>query len=103
MPERRELGRMHSLQAHALAAQLHAEQIHAVVEEDPNLMLGTTARVWVAAEDVERASDVMARASDPAAGAAAEEGEDWTCPACDESVEGVFGACWSCGADRPPE
>ncbi|MEM7680752.1 MAG: DUF2007 domain-containing protein [Planctomycetota bacterium] len=28
----------------------------------------------------------------------AEPGPDWQCPACGETVEGVFTACWSCGA-----
>lgn len=30
-----------------------------------------------------------------------EAGEPWTCPSCGETLEGHFGACWSCGADRP--
>jgi len=25
----------------------------------------------------------------------------WYCTACDERVEGEFGACWQCGAARP--
>ena len=101
MPDRRELARVHALHAHALAAQLQAEQIHAIVEEDPNPMLGASARVWVAAEDLERASEFMVRAGDPET--AEDEGEDWTCAACAETVEGIFGACWSCGAERPTE
>ena len=27
----------------------------------------------------------------------------WYCRSCDERVEGEFGACWQCGAPRPPE
>jgi hypothetical protein len=24
----------------------------------------------------------------------------WTCPACGEQLEGQFGSCWKCGANR---
>jgi hypothetical protein len=27
-------------------------------------------------------------------------GPPWRCPACGESIEGQFGACWKCGASR---
>ncbi|MCW8828501.1 MAG: DUF2007 domain-containing protein [Gammaproteobacteria bacterium] len=27
----------------------------------------------------------------------------WRCPACGESIEGQFSACWNCGASRPSE
>ncbi|HSD43587.1 MAG TPA: DUF2007 domain-containing protein [Burkholderiales bacterium] len=29
-------------------------------------------------------------------------GSVWTCPSCGESIEGQFGACWKCGAERRP-
>lgn len=25
----------------------------------------------------------------------------WTCPACDEAIEGTFGECWNCQTARP--
>jgi hypothetical protein len=25
----------------------------------------------------------------------------WTCPACGEAVDGVFGECWNCGTPSP--
>ncbi len=28
-------------------------------------------------------------------------GRDWCCPRCGESIEGQFGACWSCGEPAP--
>jgi hypothetical protein len=28
-------------------------------------------------------------------------GPSWTCAACDETIEGQFGACWNCGGGRP--
>ncbi|MDX1512358.1 MAG: DUF2007 domain-containing protein [Gammaproteobacteria bacterium] len=29
-------------------------------------------------------------------------GAGWMCPACGETLEGQFTACWHCGAERPP-
>ncbi len=28
---------------------------------------------------------------------------EWICPACGESIEGQFSACWRCGGERPPD
>jgi len=33
----------------------------------------------------------------------ADAGEDWTCPACRESVPGDFDICWSCNTPRPED
>ena len=33
--------------------------------------------------------------------AATPPAEDWTCPECGETVEGIFTECWSCGASSP--
>lgn len=27
--------------------------------------------------------------------------DPWTCPECGEAIEGQFGACWSCGTEKP--
>jgi hypothetical protein len=32
-----------------------------------------------------------------------EPGEAWTCPRCGETIEAQFGACWSCGMERPAD
>jgi hypothetical protein len=29
-----------------------------------------------------------------------ERGPDWTCPKCNEKIDGVFDACWKCGHER---
>lgn len=29
-----------------------------------------------------------------------ETSEAWQCPSCGESLEGQFGSCWKCGAER---
>ncbi|MBF7052743.1 DUF2007 domain-containing protein [Halomonas sp. KAO] len=52
--------------------------------------------VWVKSHNRERADaligDALAGRSDAAA---------WHCPGCGETLEGVFEACWKCGAGRP--
>jgi len=30
----------------------------------------------------------------------AEDAGSWVCPACGETLEGQFGACWKCGKER---
>jgi hypothetical protein len=30
----------------------------------------------------------------------AEPQSSWTCPSCGEQLEGQFGSCWKCGANR---
>lgn len=53
--------------------------------------------VWIA--DAARRADAESLARD----AMADDTSDvapapWTCPSCGETVEGVFGVCWACGA-----
>lgn len=53
-------------------------------------------QVWVADErDAPRARRVLDELERGPAAAA------WTCPHCDEWLEGQFTACWRCGAERP--
>jgi hypothetical protein len=49
--------------------------------------------------DEARAKSLIQSYRDEAA--AAPVGPDWTCPACGESVDGVFSSCWNCGAAMP--
>lgn len=53
--------------------------------------------IWV----VDAADHARARALVDDALAAKPFGHPWICPACDEHIEGQFGACWQCGASRP--
>ena len=56
------------------------------------------AEVWIADDARQADAEALARRamSDDAADSA-----PWTCPACGETSDGVFGACWACGAARP--
>jgi len=44
---------------------------------------------------------VALRIVDEVLGAAAAPGPDWTCPGCNERIEGQFAECWQCGASTP--
>ena len=59
----------------------------------------TQPSVWVPTENLDDAREIVEsymRADVAPAGPA------WTCPACGEMIEGQFGQCWRCGAEREP-
>jgi len=64
----------------------------------------TMPSLWVGQNDVEPAMQVAAE-FDKIKKEGVPEGGDakspWKCPGCGEEVEGHFGTCWNCGADRP--
>ena len=56
----------------------------------------TVPQLFVLSEnDVARARELI-ESQEPAA----EPGEPWTCPACDEENDAPFSACWNCGQPR---
>lgn len=52
--------------------------------------------VWVKPHNRERAEALIREAL-----AGASEAPAWRCPDCGEPLDGVFDACWNCGALRP--
>jgi hypothetical protein len=91
------------LQAEGIAARIQGEHIFAVRGALP-IAYPT---VWVLDEaNYDRARGL---ALEYDRGRYAGEGSDeprpapWTCPQCGERIEGQFGLCWQCGADRPDE
>jgi hypothetical protein len=62
--------------------------------------------VWVIEDtDYDRAMELIRETSplaeaDALGQAGATDASDWQCPHCGESVEGQFGVCWNCGAER---
>ena len=63
----------------------------------------TMPSLWVGQNDVEQAMQIAAEfdkvKKENAAGSNNEE--PWKCWKCGEEIEGIFGQCWNCGADRP--
>ena len=85
----------HALDQRGIAAVVRGERLGPAVGEVP--WVESWAEVWVG--DGARLEEALAVVAGATAGSA--EGEPWPCPACGEEVEGAFGACWSCGAERP--
>jgi hypothetical protein len=86
-----------ALDAEGIAATVRGTSYGAAMGELPPV--AAWAEVWIA--DAGRAADAAAitRRAMPDDGAGdAADAAPWTCPACGETVDGVFGACWACGA-----
>lgn len=84
------------LEHSGIPCELHNDRLWSALGEIP--LLEAWPQVWVQDErDRERAREVLRELergpSRPA----------WSCPACDEWLEGQFTACWSCGCERPAE
>ena len=53
--------------------------------------------IWVVDDrDAAAAERLITAARTPS-----EDGVPWRCPACGESIEAAFGACWRCGGEAP--
>jgi hypothetical protein len=52
--------------------------------------------IWVIDSELARACEVR----DAVTKLPTEPQISWTCPSCGEELEGQFGACWKCGANR---
>lgn len=55
-------------------------------------------RLWVAAEDVDRARSLIAQLQ--AQGGESAPQSPWTCPACGERNASTFDLCWKCQHER---
>ena len=78
-----------------VAAVVRGERYGAALGEVPPV--AAWSEVWV--PDGSRLDEVRALVAEVTA--EPEASDPWTCPACGEDVGGTFGACWSCGVDRP--
>ena len=91
------------LQVEGIAAVVQGEHIFAVRGALPV----SYPTVWVLDEEhYDRARELALEYDrDQTAGPDGESppAEPWTCPQCGEPIEGQFGLCWQCGAERPDE
>ena len=53
-------------------------------------------KLQVASDQLESAREFLARQGHPL-----EDSSPWTCPACENEVEGHFEICWGCQCPRP--
>jgi len=100
-------------EAQLIVAELAAESVEAYAEAaSPLEVMGVNpalgyfgtlqSRIYVKEEDYEFASLLLQRFLDPES-FEEKRPSDWVCQACGAQVEGQFGACWRCGADRVDE
>lgn len=101
----------HLPEAHFVAGLLEADGIPAEIRGDTLFSTlgtgisvpGVLPTVWIPeGADAGKAIALVATYSRAESRVRAEE-PAWTCPACMESHEPQFSACWKCGAARPPE
>jgi hypothetical protein len=85
----------HALDAEGIPAVVRGDRLGPAVGEVP--WVEAWAEVWVG--DPSRLDE--ARAVVAAVMAGPPSGAPWRCGGCGEEVEAAFGACWSCGAERP--
>jgi hypothetical protein len=82
------------LESAGVAAELRNDRLWSALGEIP--VIEAWPQVWVVdLADVDRARAVL---RDLERGPVA---PSWTCPGCDEWLEGQFTTCWHCGRERP--
>jgi hypothetical protein len=89
------------LEAAGIPAQVQGEHLFAIRGALPV----SYPTVWVLDEDDYQRARELALAYDKGAASASAKPafEPWTCTQCGERIEGQFGLCWQCGAERPLE
>lgn len=79
------------LESEGIDCELRNQHLGSIVGEMP--FAETWPELWVRNDlDLDRARQLIADVSDES------PAEGWQCPACGESNERQFGACWNCGA-----
>lgn len=88
------------LQARGIAAEVRGEALFTTLEA-PSVIPGAAPEVWIA--DPTRESEALALVRRHVQGLASPEGAGpaWQCPACGETHEAQFTACWQCETPRP--
>jgi hypothetical protein len=97
------------IEAHMVVDLLQAEGIEAVVQGEHLFAIRGAVpisypTVWVLDDDDYERARALALDYDRGQYTMQGEGvsqEAWTCGQCGERIEGHFGQCWHCGAERP--
>ena len=87
------------LESHGIAAKVQGEALFSARGETP-VTPDTLPSVWVLDDDQAGEALELLRTRQ-AAEPGDTTGESWRCPACGETIESQFTACWNCGAERP--
>ena len=87
----------HYLSAHGLPVRLWERPLRSALGEIPFLEAATELYL----EDRERAGEARDLIQRYRRGSDGVRGAVWICPACGETHEPEFGACWNCGRAQP--
>lgn len=95
-------GRLTVVEAHIIQDALAREDILTAIRQDhlasadlPNP--GTDVELWVGADQVERAREVVDALTHDV-----HEGETIECPSCGEACPATYARCWKCDGALPP-
>ena len=89
------------LTAQGIATEVRGEALFGVRGDVPPSP-ATLPTVWVDDDRADEARQFLATAHTDPATSAGPAGA-WRCPACGESVEAQFAACWKCGTPAPAD
>jgi len=84
-----------ALESAGIRCVVRNEMIAGVVGEVP--FTECTPEIWIVDDDRFREAKQIVAALNRAPATA---GPAWTCPGCDEIIEGQFDSCWRCGRQR---
>ena len=85
------------LEGHGIRSEVRNEFLAGASGEIP--FIETWPEIWlIDAADLARARELLVQILKEVES----PGPDWTCGHCGERIDGQFGACWNCGAERPP-
>ncbi len=83
----------HALESRGIECEIRGEHLNAGVGDLPPIECW--AELWIVEDSMkEMAERIVASAGE-------QQGKPWTCPRCEEPVDGEFGQCWKCQAYRP--
>ena len=82
-----------ALESRGIKCEIRGEHLSAGLGDLPPIECWT--ELWIVEDSMkEMAERIIASAGE-------QQAKPWTCPKCDESVDGEFGKCWNCQAYRP--
>lgn len=83
----------HALESRGIECEIRGEHLSAGLGDLPPIECW--AGLWIVEEGMKEMAERII------ASGGAQQAKPWTCPKCEESVDGEFGQCWNCQAYRP--
>ena len=87
------------LETEGIAGRIVGENLESAAGE-LGMSFNALPRIWVPAQDAERARALLDRADQEQGSEPSEPGLPWKCAACGAQMEGGFDLCWKCEGPR---